>query len=55
MVAADEKGEVGGVAAAGVVFVEVADGAVFRGNGHCGEVVGVADGLGKGVSKVSIG
>lgn len=45
MVAADEEGKVGRAAAAGVVFVEIADGAVFGGHGHGGQVVGVAHGL----------
>lgn len=45
MVAADEEGQVGRGAGAGVIFVEVADGAVFGGDGHGGEVVAVAHGL----------
>ena len=45
VVAADEEGQVGRDAGAGVVLVEVADGAVFGGDGHGGEVVAVAHGL----------
>ena len=45
MVAAHEEGKVGRAAAAGIVLVEIADGAVFGRHGHGGQVVGVAHGL----------
>ena len=45
VVAANKKCQIGGYSGARVVFMEVADGAVFGGDGHSGEVVGVADGL----------
>lgn len=45
VVAADEEGQEGRDAGAGVVFVEVADGTVFAGHGHGGQVVAVAHGL----------
>jgi len=45
VVAANEEGQVGRNVGAGVVLVEVADGAVFGGDGHGGEVVAVAHGL----------
>ena len=45
MIATNEKGKVRRDAGAGVVLVEIANGAVFRGDGHGGQVAGVADGL----------
>ena len=45
MIAADKEGKIGRDAGAGVVLVEIANGAVFCGDGHGGEVAGVADGL----------
>lgn len=45
MVAANEESEIGGYAGAGVVFMEVTNGAVFGGHGHGSQVVGVANGL----------
>lgn len=49
MVSAYEEGQVGCAAGAGVIFMEVADGTVFRGYGHCGKIVAVADCLGRSV------
>ena len=43
MVSANEKGQVGCGAGSGIILVEVADGAVFGGYGHCREVIAVAD------------